>query len=176
MDDIEKIIQKLKSLITDKRLKHSISVMYTSIKLAQHYNFNINKAKLAGLLHDCGKLKDREVGNIEHASLGSKLCVEQFGILDKDIINAINFHTVGREDMSMLEKIVFVADKIEPNRNYDGVELLRKLAYEDLDTCIVKILENTFRYLNSINVVPDEQSIITYKYLMNEIDNKINNN
>lgn len=171
MDNIENIIEKLKTLISDKRLKHSIYVMKTSIELAKYYGVNLKKAKLAGLLHDCGKLKDRKVGNLEHASLGCKLCVEQFDIVDKDIINAINFHTVGRENMTMLEKIVFVADKIEPTRDYDGVNLFRKLAYKDLDLCIVKILENTFKYLDNINVVPDEQSILTYKYLVNNIDN-----
>lgn len=171
MDNIEKIIQKLKTLITDERLKHSISVMDTATKLAVYYGVDVDKAKLAGLLHDCGKLKDRKVGNLEHASLGSKLCVEQFGIVDKDIIKAINFHTVGREDMTMLEKIVFIADKIEPSRNYEGVEKFRKLAYENVDICIVKILENTFRYLSNNDVVPDEQSIITYNYLINKINN-----
>lgn len=167
MKDIEYIKEDLKKSVGEKLYIHCLNVMNTAVDLAIKHNISPHKAKLAGLLHDCGKLLNQNIGNLEHAVLGSEIAASKYEIDDMDIINAILYHTTGRENMTPLEKVVYLADKIEPNRSYDGVELIRKLAYENMNMAIIKSLESTFEYLNSKNIEIDKQSLVTYKFLVN---------
>ncbi|MDD2495423.1 MAG: bis(5'-nucleosyl)-tetraphosphatase (symmetrical) YqeK, partial [Tissierellia bacterium] len=141
--NIEEIKLKLKNSVSSKIYEHCLRTMDESIKLAIKYDEDINKAKIAGLLHDCGKLINKNVGNLEHSILGAELAKNNYLIEDVDILNAIRYHTTGREAMTMLEKIVFIADKIEPNRSYPGVEEMRLLAYDNIDKAIIKSLRST---------------------------------
>ena len=167
MKDLEFIKTDLKKSVGDKLYIHCINVMNTAVELADCYNVSLEKSKIAGLLHDCGKLYNKNIGNLEHAVLGGKIAFEKYGIEDKEILDAILYHTTGRPNMTMLEKIIYLADKIEPNRKYDGVEELRSLAYVNIDNAIIKSLENTFNYLNSKKIEIDEKSLETYNYLKN---------
>ena len=160
------VYEKLKESIGVKRYKHSLGVMNTSIELSKLYNCSIKKAALAGLLHDCGKLQgeinllkiaddfDIIVDNVMkknpdliHCFIGEIIAKKEYNIYDKDILNAIRYHTTGREAMSLLEKIVYIADIIEPSRNFEGVDKIRELAYKDLDKSILYAINSTIKFV-----------------------------
>ncbi len=167
MKDIEQIKEDLKKSVGDKLYIHCVNVMNTAVDLAVYYKVDIEKARIAGLLHDCGKLYNKNIKNLEHAGLGAEIVKDKYGVEDKEIINAILYHTTGRENMTMLEKIVYIADKIEPNREYDVVDEIRELAYSNMDKAIMKSFESTFRYLKAKNVYIDKQSLDSYEFIKN---------
>lgn len=159
---------KLKEDIGINRYKHSIRVRDTAVELAKKYNCDVKKASLAGLLHDCGKYYDKDyllklafefdimadeslIGNkhIIHAHLGAVIAEKEYKVDDADILNAIHYHTTGRENMTKLEKIVYLADYIEPRREFRGIDQVRQLAYEDIDMAMLKALEDTIYHLLS---------------------------
>ena len=144
-----------------------MGVMYTSACLAMVHGYDIKDAQVSGLLHDCAKcipnkkkLKMCSEHNIPvsdfershpfllHSRLGAYIAHEKYGIDDQEILSAINYHTTGRREMSLLEKIIYIADYIEPMR-YKASRLpeIRKLAFEDLDECMYEILKDTLEYL-----------------------------
>lgn len=156
----------LKANLKDSRYIHSIGVSETAEKLALIYGCDMKKAKLAGMVHDCAKnLSDDEmlkmaiehnchVDNILktnvsllHGAVGAIIAKERMGIDDQEVLNSIIYHTTGKENMSLLEKIIYLADYIEPNRNFDGVELLRKVAFEDLNRAMLLAFDNTINYV-----------------------------
>lgn len=158
------IYEELKKDIGVERYNHSILVMETSMELAEFYNSSIEEAKLAGLLHDCGKFQDKTkilktvtefdiiLDNImkkniglAHGLLGELIAKEKYNIHNENILNAIRYHTTGRENMNLLEKIVFIADLIESSRKFLGVEEMRKLAFENLNKAIIFALNNNIR-------------------------------
>jgi predicted HD superfamily hydrolase involved in NAD metabolism len=171
---MKKIKKYLKKHLTKERYHHTVGVAYTAMSMAMKYNpqpdnneFMI-KAEIAGLLHDCAKCMDNDkkiricnknqisYSKIEaenpyllHGKVGAYIARKEFDILDEDILNAITWHTTGRPDMSLLEKIIFVADYIEPSRRpIPELNLIRQLAFTDIDQAVIKILENTLKYLN----------------------------
>jgi predicted HD superfamily hydrolase involved in NAD metabolism len=166
-DNLKKLRKAMKKAQDGKRFEHTLGVAYTSAALAMCYGEDIAKAQTAGMLHDCAKcLSDEKrlsicqkygipMTEVEkrnpfllHAKAGSYLAEKKYGITDRDILNAIQYHTTGRPDMSLLEKIVFVADYIEPGRKQaPNLPEIRKLAFTDLDRAMVRILEETVRYL-----------------------------
>ncbi len=165
--DLNDLKNKLKGLISPNLFNHCLSTMEEAQDLAIMYSSDVNKAKIAGLLHDCGKV-EKGKDNLTHAFMGAKLANEVYNIQDEDIINAIMYHTTGRENMTLLEKIIYIADKIEPNRHYEGVDKLRELAYKDIDAAIILSLENTIEYVTNKNMILDEQSLKTLKFLKEE--------
>ena len=164
MEDLRKAMKKAQD---DERYEHTLGVAYTAACLATLYDVDVKKATIAGLLHDCAKCIDSdkklslcekysmEVSDIErrnpsllHAKLGARLAKEKYDEKDEDILNAIENHTTGRADMSILEKIIFVADYIEPGRNKaPDLYEVRKMAFSDIDKALVKILQDTLAYL-----------------------------
>ncbi|MGD9568512.1 MAG: bis(5'-nucleosyl)-tetraphosphatase (symmetrical) YqeK [Sedimentibacter sp.] len=154
---------KLKELNPGSYL-HCLSTMEEAEKLALHYGLDTGKAKIAGLLHDCGKMKKGK-DNLTHSKLGAQLAKEIFNIQDIEILDAIMYHTTGRENMTLLGKIIFIADKIEPRRKYDGVDSLRKAAYENIDDAIIMSLERTIEYVKMRNLELDNESIKTLEFL-----------
>lgn len=159
---IEVMKQTLRELLTEKRYAHSLGVMEESVKLAKHYECDMKKAEIAGLLHDCAKsLQNDELlslckkNNIQfdqieekhpsllHARVGAVVARDSFDVIDEDILVAISSHTSGRINMTDLEKIVLVADFIEPNRTFEGVEKARELAYIDINKTLIYTLEET---------------------------------
>ena len=162
--DLDGLKLKLKGRLSPKLFEHCLCTMDEAEKLGLRYSIDINKAKIAGLLHDCGKI-EKGKDNLTHSKTGAILAKEVYNVQDEDIINAIKYHTTGRENMSMLEKVIYIADKIEPNRYYEGVQELREIAYKDLDTAIIMSLESTIEYVKKRNIELDHDSLKTLKYL-----------
>ncbi len=180
----EKMIARLKSKINERRLEHSLGVEYTAACLAMVHGEDIEKARIAGLLHDCAKClptkekleKARKHGlpiskyeeknpDMLHAKLGSFYARYKYDVTDQNILDAICYHTTGRPNMSLLEKIIFVADYIEPNRKMiKDMEEIRKEAFSDLDKCVIHILKNTIDYLDSSISEMDYMTQMTYNY------------
>ena len=165
----EEIRKDLKNLLSEKRFEHTLGVEYTSACLAMRYGADMEKARMAGLLHDCAKylsaedkiayskrygmpISKYEKKNPEllHAKLGACFANVKYGIADPEILSAITWHTTGKPDMSLLDKIVYVADYLEPNRNQaPNLAEVRELAFKDLDECLCQILEDSIKYLSN---------------------------
>jgi nicotinate-nucleotide adenylyltransferase len=160
---VDMINKKLHYLLTPKRFTHTQGVASEASKLAEKYGANKEKAYLAGLLHDNAKcfgaeekldlcekfgveLDDILVNqpDLTHSFLGAEIAKSDFGVTDEDVLNAIKYHTTGRKNMSLLEKIVYIADVIEPNRSFfDGLEETRRLAYSNIDKAMLYSLKHT---------------------------------
>ena len=164
--NFEILKKELEIEVGPKLYRHSIGTMEEAEKLAEIYNCDIYKAKIAALLHDCGKARCKD--NLKHAKESAELAVSKFGVNDNDIINAILYHTTGRVNMTLLEKIIFIADKIEYHRNYDSVEEIRETAYVNIDEAIIKSLESTIEYVNKRNFELNIESVNTLNYLREE--------
>lgn len=172
---------QLKQNLTTNRYIHSIGVAYTATSLAMRYGENIEVAFLAGLVHDCAKCLSDSVQVIEcerhhldvtnyeknhpqllHAKLSSVYAKINYGIDNKEILDAIKWHTTGTVEMTLLAKIIYIADFIEPNRkNFDGLDEARKIAFENIDKAMCVILNMVIEYQKD-NV--DETSVIAYRY------------
>ena len=180
----KKIRKKLEKQLDAKRYEHTLGVAYTASALAMCNQTDIEKALIAGLLHDCAKCISNEkkiaickkehipVTKIEehnpfllHAKVGKHLAKKQFHVHDEDILNAILFHNTGRPKMSMLEKIIYVADYIEPGRKHaPNLSEIRRLAFQNLDLALLQILKDTLGYLHDCNAVIDPMTQETYDY------------
>ncbi|BDU50209.1 bis(5'-nucleosyl)-tetraphosphatase (symmetrical) YqeK [Haliovirga abyssi] len=165
------IKKHLKNILSEKRYEHTIAVAETSVKLAKIYGEDINKIEIAALLHDCAKNlklsemkrligRESELTKVEynlpeilHGFAGAIYARNIFKIEDKDILNAIKYHTIGRKNMTMIEKIIYIADVIEPGRKCGNVDKVRKLAYKDIDCAILQEMKNKINYLLSTNRV-----------------------
>lgn len=184
-EQIKKLTKAMEEVQTGKRFLHTLGVEYTSAALAMKYGVPVYNAQLAGLLHDCAKcisdeklIKICEKNNLPvtdverrnpyllHGRVGAFLAKEEYKITDKDILNAIEWHTTGRPGMSELEKIVFIADYIEPGRkNASNLDEVRKLAFEDLDLTLIRILHDILQYLKSSDKGEiDPKTLETYEY------------
>lgn len=190
MDDkILKLQHTLKKELDEDRYQHTLGVMYTSASMAMRYGADVTQALLAGLLHDCAKcipgdkkihlcekygfpVSDVEYENpgLLHARLGAYLAEKKYHIHDQEIIHAISSHTTGRPGMSLLEKIVYIADYIEPGRReLPNMKEVRPLAFTNIDQCLYRILEDSLVYLNSRNISVDPMTQKTYDYYKNEL-------
>lgn len=174
---MENLEQLMAQRLSTKRLQHSLGVAETAAKLASAYGADPQKARLAGLVHDYA----RELPNSElitlarqlnildpiteaypellHAPLGAHLVHTELGISDQNILQAIDSHTLGRRNMSTLEQIIYLADMIEPGRDYEGVEVLRQKAQLDLQDAIISALNHTVRYLLDTGKAVHERTI-----------------
>lgn len=166
-EEIEAIQDKLQEKISPKLFRHVVGVRYTAEALAMRYGVSMEQAGTAGVLHDCAKymtgekmLKKCEKHGIAvsasekknpmllHAKLGSYLAEHKYGIQDSEVLSAIRWHTTGKEDMSVLEQIVFLADYIEPHRKrIPGLDQVRRTAFRDLEEAVYLTLKNTVSYL-----------------------------
>ena len=163
---LKKYEKEIRDRIGEKRFLHTLRVRDTALELAKIHGVDQEKAEVAGFLHDCAKIRDHEdlikaakksgllltkemqkAPQIIHSYLGAIYARDLYGIEDEEILNAISYHTTGRANMSDLEKIIFLADYIEPMRNFDGVERARELAREDLDAAMYFALNNTLKFL-----------------------------
>lgn len=161
----EALIEAVSAQMPDKRWKHTLGVMQSSIQLAEQYGADPERAEIAAILHDVAKYwpvekmreiivqNDLNLGLLKydkqmwHAEVGAFVAKQDYGITDPDILNAIQFHTSGREDMSLLEKIVCLADYIEPGRDFPGVENIRKQATISLEEGLVAGFDSTISLL-----------------------------
>ena len=168
-----------------ERYEHTLGVAYTAACLAGLYGVDTGKALRAGLLHDCAKCFDSEsilylckkygisISEVErrnpiallHSKVGAKYAADEYGEKDEEVLAAIEHHTTGRPHMSMLEKIIFVADYMEPGRDIaPNLYEIRKLAFSDIDKALVKILQDTLEYLSSKNKEIDPATKRTLEY------------
>ncbi len=189
--DIRKIRRAMEKALDEKRYEHTLGVAYTACALAMRYGADLKNAELAGMLHDCAKCMDNEkrisvcekhhisITEVErrnpfllHAKVGSFIAMDTYKVKDPDVINAILNHNTGRPGMSLLEKIIYIADYIEPNRKQaPNLTTIRKLAFEDLDEALLLILKDTLDYLKNYGGEIDPMTQKTYEYYA-EISNK----
>lgn len=183
--DIANIRKEMEKLLSSKRYTHTLGVAYTAAALAMAHEESMENAMVAGLLHDCAKsmhgselvaICEKAHLNVTaversnptallHAKAGAHLARHKYGVTDDDILNAIRYHTTGRPDMSRLEKILYIADYIEPNRKQLAeLDLIRRMAFQDLDRTMEKILANTLAYLRTSDGQLDDMTIKTYNY------------
>ncbi|RRJ16412.1 HD domain-containing protein [Lachnoanaerobaculum orale] len=181
-ENIDLIKADLKEKLPEKRYEHTLGVAYTAAALAMCYGEDILKAELAGILHDVAKakksseLKDDMKGYIDpytdgdyvaliadkapqilHAIYAPYLAKKDYKIEDKDILSAIRWHTTGKKDMTMLEKIVFVADYIEPNRKkLPDIDRIRTLSFHDISEAVKVTAKSTIEYLGSQGMYIDK--------------------
>lgn len=187
--EIVKISKKLQKELDADRYRHTNGVMYTAAALAMCHGENVEHALYAGLLHDCAKcIPGRQkiklckkyklaVSAVEeknpsllHAKLGAYLAANKYDITDQDILNAINSHTTGRPGMSLLEKIIYIADYMEPGRAaLPNMAEVRRLAFQNIDECLYRILEDSLVYLRSRELPIDSMTEKTYLYYKKEL-------
>lgn len=185
---IKDLKKDLKKEMDDSRFEHTLGVMYTCASLAMRYEYDLEKAMLAGLLHDCAKcmpnakkLKMAEKHHLEisslerrnpfmlHAKLGAFLAKKKYDIEDEEILDAIRWHTTGRPGMTLLDKIVYVSDYIEPKRDKaPNLPEIRRLAFISLDKALIRILEDTLGYLGDSAEHVDAMTKKTYDYYMQQ--------
>lgn len=160
--EYKEIFELVKKSLSTKRFEHTLAVIKLSEELASKYETDIEKAKIAATVHDITKEQNNDVQlqmikksdiiidtvhldnkNLYHALTAFLYARDNLGIIDVDILNAVRFHTTGRAGMSMLEKIIYVADACSYDRTYNEADRLRKLSFEDIDKCIIEIIEFT---------------------------------
>ena len=169
--DIDLIKLKLKEMLGEERLEHSVNTSKIARKLAIKYDYDADKAEVAGLLHDCAKDLDykilekivleynikldeivQKIPKLLHPLAGVVIAKKEFNIQDPVILKAIKTHSTGAAQMSLLDKIIYLSDKIEPLRNMSGVEEVRKMAEIDLDRATLMALDKGLLYLISKNL------------------------
>ncbi len=163
----KEIKTEIKKVMSDKKYQHSLRVEACALRLAKKYKLNEKKVSKAALLHDIGYFVGAKSNNIDlsHARRSVDWCTEH-GIDSKKILNAILYHTTGNENMDIYAKVLFVADKIEPGRDYKGVDAIRKMAYKDIDKAILMIIENTEKYLQGNNKKIHVDTVKLYRKLI----------
>ena len=168
-----------------KRYEHSLRVVDIAIKLAEIYNADIEKVKIAALLHDCAKFQDKisllkNISDFDiildnvmqnneeliHGPLGSKIAEVEYGVLDKEILDSIYYHTIGKVNMTLLDKIIYIADYIEPRRNFPGVDEIRAMAFKDLDESVLMAMDNTILFLIKNNKLIHPNTLNARNYLI----------
>lgn len=186
MNDLKIYKDILTKSIGRKRLNHSLNVVDTAVELAKSYNVSVHKTQIAAVLHDCGRLENNKIlkeelkkyglildadsfnnYNLIHAILGRYIAYEVYGVTDFDILNSIRYHTTGRINMSILEKIIYLSDAIEPLRKYEDVDYIRKISKSDINQALILSLESTLKYLNNFNMTIHLNTINCLNWLKN---------
>ena len=183
IDEMRALLQRS---LKPKRYEHSIRVYETALKMAEHFQADKEKVALAALLHDCGRqiskeqsvTKAKELGIpvdpveeaqpiLLHAKLGVYYAVHKYGVdaNDKEVLDSIRYHSTGTADMTEAAKIVFLADLIEPGRDFEGVEAIREASFQDLDRGMFLSYDNTIRYLLEDGLLIHPDAIAGYNQL-----------
>ncbi|NEU31617.1 HD domain-containing protein [bacterium LRH843] len=180
----EEALHCVKPHLTEHRYTHTLGVMNTAVILAKRFQADEKKAELAAIFHDYAKFRDKnemrklvkdklpdktilEYGDeLLHAPCGAYFLEQEVGIVDEDILDAIRYHTTGRPNMTVLDKVIFLADYIEPGRRFKGVEEVRELACKNLDEALLQALENTVSFLMKRRQPVFWSTIATYNDLL----------
>ena len=189
-DRNEEFINEIRKQLGDYRFIHSLNVAKTAVELAKRYGADEEKAYTAGILHDVLKDKtpeyllgyldengvlltqvERSNHKLYHAMAGAVYVKNELGITDKDIINAIRYHTTGRKNMSLLEKVIYIADFISEDRNYDGVERMREKAKLSLECAMEEGLQFSIIELSEKLLPIHPDSIDAYNQIVMEDEN-----
>ena len=176
----DELVAKLKNALTDSRFQHVLRVEQTAMDLAERNGVDVEKASIGGLVHDYAKQRpdkdfieaiktyhlDPELLNygnaIWHGVVGWLFVKTELQITDIDILNAVRYHTVGHQFMTPLEQIVYMADYIEPGRNFPGVDQARKITFDNLQAGVAYQTKQTLSYLVAHNKPVFPQTIVTY--------------
>ena len=183
---IEEMRALLQQSLKPKRYEHSVRVYETALKMAERYHADVKKVAVAALIHDCGRQIPKEqsvakakelripVDPVEeaqpillHAKLGVYYAVHKYGVSpeDREVLDAIRYHSTGTADMTDTAKIVFLADLIEPGRDFEGVEDLREASFQNLDKGMLLSYDNTIRYLLEDGLLIHPDAIAGYNQL-----------
>lgn len=185
--DIEEAKKDLKKMLSEERYIHSLGVMKMARELALIYGENAEKAEFAGLIHDIAKEFSKEEimeyvtkHNIEmdeiekrtlglmHGKIGASIAKEKYGA-DEEMQNAIKYHTTGNVNMDRFAKIIYLADKVEENRNYEGVEERRKEAKTDMDKSILTTIDYVIqKSINTRRLIHPDTIDLRNRILENE--------
>lgn len=184
--DRQSYLDYIKPRMNDKRYKHTLGVEQTAVDMAQRFGESVDNARVAAILHDLAKFEPEEQmrdivethalgdrladwgGEIMHGPVAAWRAKTELQVTDEDILNAMRYHTTGRPKMSRLEQIIYVADMIEPNRNFDGVERLRDYAQQDLDKAMKACLLHSIAFLLKTEQMIHPQSIECYNFYFGE--------
>jgi predicted HD superfamily hydrolase involved in NAD metabolism len=164
--EYNEILVTLANELRPARFRHCRDVSQTAVRLAERWDADIEKSRLAGILHDCARsLKGEELlktakrygmipSQIEllqpaliHAPLGAIIAERRFGVADPQILQAIRRHTTGATQMTLLDKIIYLSDCIEPGRNFTGVRKIRDLAMADLDAAVLSAYQHSLLFI-----------------------------
>jgi len=186
---IEEMKLYLKANLMEKRYAHTLGVADTARKLAKLNGVSEEAAEIAGLAHDVAKNLSKEKmkelmiennialskieennANLWHSIIAPIEAKDKLKIEDEEILDAIRWHTTGKENMSTLAKIIYIADMIEPSRNFPGVDDIRKITFEDLDRGVYRGLTHSIEFLLIKNLLIDENTMKARNYLL--FDNK----
>lgn len=189
MKNYEEIYNEVKSRLSEKRFNHSICTMQRAVEYAKIYGENEKKIKLIAIAHDIAKelskedveelvekyniqldYMEKENISLSHSKIGAAICKKEFGF-DEKMVNAIAFHTTGRENMTSMEKIIFVADATGSDRNFEDTEEVYNLAKNNLDDAIIKILIETIKDIVENKKTMHLDTIRTYNYYIKQIKN-----
>lgn len=183
-DKIFQFRKQLKNKLPPSRYEHSLSVSFLCTALAMCHGYDMEKAELAGLLHDCAKQyedtvliekcmkhgisltpEEQMAPVVIHAIYGAWMAKEKFGIQDEEVLSAIRYHTTGKPGMGMLEKILYIADYIEPRRDKAAnLSHLRQLAFQDLDQTLFEMLGASLEYLHQKGCSVDPMTQQAFEY------------
>lgn len=185
---IDELHHKLKNNVSPKRYTHTIGVIDAAVYLAQKYGENEEAAYIAALLHDYAKDFSKEqlqeytrqnklevdeimssAYQLLHGKVAAHIAENELDITNEDILNAIEYHTTGRKEMSKLEKIIYLADFIELGRCYEGVDELRLIAEENLDDAVLQALDNTINYVISMKNLLHTNTIEARNFLISTV-------
>lgn len=185
----EEIHEKLRAAQKERRYFHTLGVVKEAVRLAPKYEVPIEKAKIAALLHDCAKNFDEarfwEIAAdygvtldeyalkepaLVHAYLGAAVAYRDYGVTDKEILDAIYYHTTARANMTNLEKLIYIADMIEPGRTMPQAEELRKMVEEDLDKALIYAIDCSIKHVIKKGRLIHPDSIYARNYLIERRD------
>ncbi|MDR0138283.1 bis(5'-nucleosyl)-tetraphosphatase (symmetrical) YqeK [Metabacillus idriensis] len=182
----EKALALVKEHLTDHRYEHTIGVMETAIALAKQYGADVKKAETAAIFHDYAKFRSKDEmkqiiieqnmtkellihsPELWHAPVGAYLVEKEAGINDAEVLDAIRYHTSGRENMTLLDKVIYVADYIEPGRIFPGADEVRELAKNDLNKALIVSMKNTILFLLKKNQAIYPETLQSYNFLVFE--------
>ena len=184
----QEMIEKLKSTQKERRFTHTLGVAAEAERLAEKYGVDKNKARLAGLLHDCAKNLDEKSGEefsaictkygvtldelakkeraLIHAFLGAAVAYKDYGVDDHEVLEAIYYHTTARANMTPLEKIIYIADMTEPNRELEQSKEIRRLAEESVDEALIYAIGCSIKHVIRKGTLIHPDSIHALNYLI----------
>lgn len=193
--DWEAMEKQVKKELNEERYRHTLGVMYTACALGMRYGLDPDQVRAAGLLHDCAKCipnkkklaicekKSVELTPFErsnpfliHAKLGAVIARDYYKVEDPAVFEAIKWHTTGKPAMTELEKVVYIADYIEPNRfKAPRLEEIRKAAFEDIDYCMYLITQDSVNYLKANPSAMDHMTLEAYNYYKDLMEKRRHN-
>lgn len=184
----EKLISKVKEMLTENRFKHTLGVEKKAVELARTFGEDVYRASIAALLHDCARDMDAgeliryaedykialdkvtlEQIELAHGPVGAAIAAHWLGVDDEDVLRAVSIHTTGDTNMTLLDKIIYLADIIEEGRNFSGVEDLRRLALRDLDRAVLKGMDLTLVYIIQKGEMIHKKTVLARNELLYKI-------